>query len=84
MYILAFVRNGKITYDTSVVGDYGFVKRIADQKAPGLMAQAISYAYYLGTINAEVFPPFTQGSIEECHFHMGSRSSSKGNHAYIP
>lgn len=78
MYILTYVKNGQVKFDPDVVGKYDYVKRIADAKAPGLMAHAVSYAYYLGVQNREP-TPFKKGSLEDCHFRMGCRVSKAGS-----
>jgi len=78
MYILTYVKNGMVKFDPDVIGKYDYVKRIADAKAPGLMAHAVSYAYYLGVQNREP-KPFKKGSLEDCHFNMGCRDSKAGS-----
>ena len=78
MYILSYVKAGQVKFDPDVIGKYDYVKRIADAKAPGLMAHAISYAYYLGVLNSEP-TPFKKGSLEDCHFRMGCRVSKEGS-----
>lgn len=78
MYILTYVKNGQVQFDSNVVGNYDYVKRIADAKSPGLIAHAVSYAYYLGVMNSEP-SPFHEGSLEECHFRMGCRVSKQGS-----
>jgi hypothetical protein len=75
-YILTFVKQGQVQYDENIVGNYDRVRKVAAQCAPGLIACAVSYHYFLGHAYGQKINEFND-ELEKTHFMSGQKSAQK-------
>tara|TARA_R110000868_G_scaffold189537_6_gene432558 strand:- start:39 stop:293 length:255 start_codon:yes stop_codon:yes gene_type:complete len=75
-FILTTFQGGKVVYNTKVIGNYDFVRNIQSHCAPGVMAGAVSYAFFEGRF--EDYPnPYPVDSENYAHFETGRNPGRK-------